>query len=99
MLATEGWRCSREQVAWAVQAMIGNSERSTPALAWLLSEMSELPDQSEADARLVDLTLAIAAVAQAELPASLARTTRLASDYASTTTFAAPQPHDTVSRN
>lgn len=55
--------------------MIANSEGSTRALAWLLREMRELPDQSDADVKLTDLTLAIAAVAEAELPAVLAAKT------------------------
>lgn len=72
MLTTEGWRCAPHQLIWAVQTMIANTEGSTRALAWLLREMDSLPDQSDADAKLTDLTLAIAAVAEAELPAVLA---------------------------
>ncbi|HEX2852241.1 MAG TPA: hypothetical protein VHO24_03305 [Opitutaceae bacterium] len=55
--------------------MIANSEGSTRALAWLLREMSNLPDQSDADLKLTDLTLAITAVAEAELPEVLAAKT------------------------
>lgn len=46
--------------------MTANSERSTLALSWLIKQMQALPDQSEADARLADLTLAIAALADAQ---------------------------------
>lgn len=55
--------------------MIANSEGSTRALSWLLREMRHLPDQSDADAKLTDFTLAIAAVAEAELPEVLAART------------------------
>jgi hypothetical protein len=66
LMAIDGWLCSRASVAWAIEAMLANSERSRPALAWLLVQMRDLPDQSEADLRLSDLTLAIAAVAAAD---------------------------------
>jgi hypothetical protein len=66
VLAIEGWKCSHAAVAWAVEAMLANSQQSTTALGWLLNKMQELPDQEEATVRLTDFAFAIAMLARAE---------------------------------
>ena len=68
-LALEGWKCSRSSVAWAVEAMLANSQQSTTALGWLLRQIGDLPEsqeKEEAMAKVLDLSFAIAALARAE---------------------------------
>jgi hypothetical protein len=68
-LALTGWNCSRASVAWAVQAMLANSQQSTTALGWLLRQIDGLPDapeKEEAMAKVLDLSFAIAALARAQ---------------------------------
>jgi hypothetical protein len=66
LMAIEGWRCSGASVAWAIEAMLANSERSKPAQTWLWMQIRDLPPATDADLRLNDLTLAIEAIAAAD---------------------------------
>lgn len=69
VLAFNEWGCSRASVAWAVEAMLANSQQATTALGWLLRQIDGLPDapeKEEAMARVIDLSFAIAALARAE---------------------------------
>jgi hypothetical protein len=68
-LALRGWSCSRASVAWAVEAMLANSQQATAALGWLLRQIEGLPDapeKEEAMEKVLDLSFAIAALARAE---------------------------------
>ena len=68
-MALAGWKCAPMSVAWAVEAMLANSQQATTALGWLLRQIEAMApgeEKEEAMAKVLDLSFAIAALARTE---------------------------------
>lgn len=66
LILLDGWQCSPQEVARAVQAILIRSRLSTLALSWLVKEIAQLSVPEEAEECLADLVLSVAVLERFE---------------------------------